>query len=870
MQLFVSYSSKYRNRAQEVAVKLRAKGHEVFVDKDALPAGRPYDDAIREAINHCDLFIFLISPEALKEGCYTLTELGYAKKRWPDPTSRVLPVMVADTDFEDIDPYLSGTLTILRTSGNFATEVVNAVEQLQKDDFKDSGTYLKMSDSSRTGGQPSVRDLVDELVELLSRKRKAVEGSGERGELSNQIDDIVRQIKDRFRPGENEVVAGAKLVKVIGVGNFGTVWEGIEKETNQRVAVKIFRLERLAEGQMVARFRRSIRAIRLLSEEKRLAKKRDPRGAVVRFHQEDPTTLAFSMDQLHGGNVEDVGRFGWTLDRKLEFMAAVGAAISYSHANGVIHRDIKPANIVLDDNKKPVITDFDIADIRWATSLSTTVEKGLGTPVFAAPEQLEDADTATESADVYSLGRLLYYLLLERSPGYQVEKDPSFKNLSGYPPAIVEIVRQATQFYPAKRFGSANAFVRAVEKCTSGGAAWRARWSRTQRWVRVNWALLSIVGILLSGASGFGIWQMQVATEQIAARRRAEIAEQREKEAKEQVVALSEELKQLQDAWQKKAKEVELAYADIEKLNQELLRTPEGTEKYKELRAKIEQREIEKQEALKARDRLKTKADKLNRKMTTAQTKNETPALSNADCQKSTVCKMEGRCTAKGGRCIATSNADCQKSFYCKSEGRCIVGDETCIAMSNSDCQKSSACRTEGRCRALKGQCVAMLDDDCRQSSACLSEGKCTARKRECIANSNTDCKKSSACRSEGKCSLREEGCVATREDDCKRSTACKSEGKCSLDIYEKVCVVGSNSDCEQSTACKSHLRCTEGERKCIKASNAFCQKSFGCKSDGKCTALHGRCVVESDADCQKSYVCKSKGMCTAMNGECI
>jgi serine/threonine protein kinase len=127
------------------------------------------------------------------------------------------------------------------------------------------------------------------------------------------------------------------------------------------------------------------------------------------------------MELLHGGNLDEVDKLGWALARKLEVMSRVCMAVAYSHANGVIHRDVKPANIVLNYQGQPVLTDFDIADVKFATSMSTTVEGGLGTPVFAAPEQLEDADLANERSDVYSLGRLLLYLLIERSPGYQVD-----------------------------------------------------------------------------------------------------------------------------------------------------------------------------------------------------------------------------------------------------------------------------------------------------------------------------------------------------------------------------------------------------------------------------------------------------------------
>ena len=393
----------------------------------------------------------------------------------------------------------------------------------------------------------SVRELVDELVARLAEQRRLNASREATGELAERIDGLVSGIKRRFSPAEGETVAGAVLERVIGSGNFGTIWQATSEETGERVAVKIFRMERLAEGQMLSRFRRSIRAMRLLSEDKRRARRVDTRGHIVRFRDADDSGLAFAMDYLSAGNLENVEQRDWSHERKLQIMLSVCSAVRYAHDNGVIHRDIKPANIVLDDRDEPVLTDFDIADIKWATSLSTTVEGGLGTPVFAAPEQLVDADTATERADVYSLGRFLYYLLLERSPGYEVEKDPSLTNLSGERPALVEIVRRATQYEPMRRYPSAAEMMRDLESCHTGAAAVRARVARMGRWLKHNRALLVIVALLVGGSVGFSLYQSQVAETERAHRERAERAEAEAKRIAEANEKLAEEMARLAD-----------------------------------------------------------------------------------------------------------------------------------------------------------------------------------------------------------------------------------------------------------------------------------------------------------------------------------
>ncbi|MGZ5227201.1 MAG: toll/interleukin-1 receptor domain-containing protein, partial [Burkholderiales bacterium] len=75
MKIFLSYSSKDRTLAEPVYLALRAEQHAVFFDRTDLPPGEEYDARIREAIEDSDLLIFLISPDSLRAGAYTLTEL---------------------------------------------------------------------------------------------------------------------------------------------------------------------------------------------------------------------------------------------------------------------------------------------------------------------------------------------------------------------------------------------------------------------------------------------------------------------------------------------------------------------------------------------------------------------------------------------------------------------------------------------------------------------------------------------------------------------------------------------------------------------------------------------------------------------------
>lgn len=127
MKIFLSYASKYRAIADDVCCRLQAVGHEVFFDREDLLAGASFDDRIRSAIEDSELFIFLISPEAVAAGHYTRTEVKIASRKWPTPGWHVLPVQVAETPLADIPAYLRA-LTIMQAEGNLAAEVVLEVE----------------------------------------------------------------------------------------------------------------------------------------------------------------------------------------------------------------------------------------------------------------------------------------------------------------------------------------------------------------------------------------------------------------------------------------------------------------------------------------------------------------------------------------------------------------------------------------------------------------------------------------------------------------------------------------------------------------------------------------------------------------------
>jgi hypothetical protein len=129
MKIFVSYSSARRDVALRLKLALEAEGHDVFFDRDDLEAGAAYHQAIREGLAASELCIFLVSPESVAAGSYTLAELDQVERRWPRPSGHVLPVVVAPTPKNAIPPYLMA-VTLLEPRGETVAETLAAVAAL--------------------------------------------------------------------------------------------------------------------------------------------------------------------------------------------------------------------------------------------------------------------------------------------------------------------------------------------------------------------------------------------------------------------------------------------------------------------------------------------------------------------------------------------------------------------------------------------------------------------------------------------------------------------------------------------------------------------------------------------------------------------
>jgi hypothetical protein len=164
----------------------------------------------------------------------------------------------------------------------------------------------------------------------------------------------------------------------------------------------------------------------------------------------------------------------------VEVVSQVAEALDYAHQHRVIHRDVKPANILITDHGRVKITDFGIA--RIDTSNLTQEGQLLGTPNYMAPEQVQGRDV-DHRADIFSLGVVLYEMLTRHKP-FQGENltvvshrivyedfTPPRDHTRDLPPGIEEVLSQALEKDPARRFQTARALAAEVRRVILGASA---------------------------------------------------------------------------------------------------------------------------------------------------------------------------------------------------------------------------------------------------------------------------------------------------------------------------------------------------------------------------------------------------------------
>lgn len=274
---------------------------------------------------------------------------------------------------------------------------------------------------------------------------------------------------------------GYKILRKLGEGGMGTVYEATNELLQNRVAVKVMQRTAVADSAAVDRFLTEMRAIGGLDHCNLV------RGLDAR---QEGKQCFLVMELLDGDNLQQLRRRGELSDVEeiCEVVGQTAEGLEYVHRQGMIHRDIKPANLMLTKEGVVKILDLGIARIQEGNESGGLTSAGIimGTPDFIAPEQTRDASAVDHRADIYSLGCTFFYLLAGRVPFPNEDYASGIDKIIGHrsdepklpekvastlPSGVMEILDKMIAKDPEDRYQSAAEVVQALQTFRQAKAA---------------------------------------------------------------------------------------------------------------------------------------------------------------------------------------------------------------------------------------------------------------------------------------------------------------------------------------------------------------------------------------------------------------
>jgi serine/threonine protein kinase len=280
----------------------------------------------------------------------------------------------------------------------------------------------------------------------------------------------------------NPTTIGEKytVVRRLGKGGMGTVFEAIEEGTGHRVAIKVIAADLAEDPALVTRFHREARTVAAL-DTPHVVK-------VLDTGVDHDTQLPFMvMEYLEGEDLRQLLKRLGPLPAELALRIAAQAcrALDLAHQQKILHRDIKPANLFLarrDGQRVVKLLDFGVAKIQHGeltgdaeqTNLTRTGSM-IGSPLYMSPEQAKGYKNIDGRSDLWSLGVVLYQMLCGRTPHAKIDElgellvrictmppPPIQRRAPWVPPSVAGLLRHALAMEPEDRFANANDLLDAI------------------------------------------------------------------------------------------------------------------------------------------------------------------------------------------------------------------------------------------------------------------------------------------------------------------------------------------------------------------------------------------------------------------------
>ncbi|MCD2517146.1 protein kinase [Massilia sp. G4R7] len=270
-----------------------------------------------------------------------------------------------------------------------------------------------------------------------------------------------------------------QMVRVLGRGAMGLVYEGFDPRLERKVAIKVISTAALADSELRASY-----SSRFVQEAQAVARLNHPHIVGLYDFGEEDGVAYMVMELVRGEELAayfDMSQdfhLDFTLEDAVRMTCELLEALGYAHLHGVIHRDVKPANVMLSHDLRVKLTDFGVARMA-AVSPDQTGAEMVGTPSFMSPEQITGQAVGPQS-DLFAAGIILYQFLTNERPFrgsgvfavqqkilYDQPVPPSVLNplLS---PAFDSVLMRALAKRPEERYPDAAAFREDLRRALNG------------------------------------------------------------------------------------------------------------------------------------------------------------------------------------------------------------------------------------------------------------------------------------------------------------------------------------------------------------------------------------------------------------------
>ncbi len=280
-------------------------------------------------------------------------------------------------------------------------------------------------------------------------------------------------------PSAGALIGPYRLIRVLGRGGMGVVYEAEDTRLQRRVALKAVSGLRAADALEQQRLRQEARAAAALVH---------PNIATIYALEEIDGQAYISSEYLDGETLRAVVQRGpLSRDRTLAVAHALASALTAAHARGIVHRDLKPENVLCLADGRVKILDFGLArfegEARRLASVSRLTITGLvaGTPGYMAPEQLLGLDVDAR-ADQFALGTLIAELASGSNPFEGGPLAATIARVLGgdglplsaqrlLPSDLAAVAHRCTRQRPEDRYPSTTDVLEAIERCQHGETA---------------------------------------------------------------------------------------------------------------------------------------------------------------------------------------------------------------------------------------------------------------------------------------------------------------------------------------------------------------------------------------------------------------